>query len=119
MHAKIIFFLKTGELVTLCSDEISNKMIQSLGIKVFTKQYLVEIPHDAYYISDEEGIKVEVQEVLDYGKVKFAKCLYRDHHYESNIYIQIDNAEVGSILNVKYDVTKIHITEKAMDIKIF
>ena len=119
MHAKIIFFLKTGELVTLCNDEISNKMIQSLGIKVFTKQYLVEIPHDAYQVSDGEGIKVEVQEVLDYGKVKFAKCLYRDHHYESNIYIQIDNAEVGSVLNVKYDVSKIHITEKAMDIKIF
>ena len=119
MHAKIIFFLKTGELVTLCNDEISNKMIQSLGIKVFTKQYLVEIPHDAYQVSDGEGIKVEVQEVLDYGKVKFAKCLYKDHHYESNIYIQIDNAEVGSVLNVKYDVSKIHITEKAMDIKIF
>ena len=119
MHAKIIFFLKTGDLVTLCNDEISNKMIQSLGIKVFTKQYLIEIPHDAYEISEDEGFKVQVLEILDYGKVKFAKCLYKDHHYESSIYIQIDDENIGSELCVKYDISKIHITEKAMDIKIY
>ena len=119
MHAKIIFFFKTGDLVTLCNDEISNKMIQSLGIKVFTKQYLVEIPHDAYQITEEEGFKVQVLEVLNYGKVKFAKCLYKDHHYESNIYIQIEDENIGSELYVKYDISKIHITEKAMDIKIY
>ena len=119
MHAKIIFFFKTGDLVTLCNDEISNKMIQSLGIKVFTKQYLIEIPHNAYHISEDEGFKVQVLEVLDYGKVKFAKCLYKDHHYESYIYIQIDNENIGSELCVKYDISRIHITEKAMDIKIY
>ena len=119
MHAKIIFFFKTGNLITLCSDEISNKMIQSLGIKVFTKQYLIEIPHNAYEISNDEGFNVKVLEVLDYGKVKFAKCLYKDHHYESNIYIQIEDENIGSELCVKYDISKIHITEKAMDIKIY
>ena len=118
MHAKNIFFFKTGNLVTLCNDEISNKMIQSLGIKVFSKQYLVEIPHDAYEISD-EGFKVQVLEVLDYGQVKFAKCLYKDHNFETNIYIQIEDENIGSELCVKYDISKIHITEKAMDIKIY
>ena len=118
MHAKIIFFFKTGNLVTLCNDEISNKMIQSLGIKVFSKQYSVEIPHDAYQVS-EDGFKVQVLEVLDYGKVKYAKCLYKDHHYETDIYIQIEDENIGSELCVKYDISKIHITEKAMDIKIY
>ncbi|MBQ8293639.1 MAG: sn-glycerol-3-phosphate ABC transporter ATP-binding protein UgpC [Bacilli bacterium] len=118
MHAKIIFFFKTGNLATLCNDEISNKMIQSLGIKVFSKQYLVEIPHDAYQLSD-EGFKVQVLEILDYGKVKYAKCLYKDHHYETNIYIQIEDENIGSELCVKYDISRIHITEKAMDIKIY
>ncbi len=120
MHAKIIFFFKTGNLLTLCNNEISNKMVQSLGIKVFTKQYLVEIPHDAYHISsDEEGIKVKVEEILDYGKVKYAKCLYLDHKYESHIYIQLENENIDSELTVKYDISKVHITEKAMDIKIY
>ena len=118
MHAKIIFFFKTGNLVTLCNDEISNKMVQSLGIKVFSKQYLVEIPHDAYQIA-EDGFKVQVLEVLDYGKVKYAKCLYKDHHYETNIYIQVEDENIGSELCVKYDISRIHITEKAMDIKIY
>lgn len=120
MHAKIIFFFKTGDLVTLSNNEISNKMVQSLGIKVFTKQYLVEIPHDAYTIStDGEGIKVKVQEILDYGKVKFAKCTYVDHKAETDIYIQIDNENIDGELTVKYDISKVHITEKAMDIKIY
>lgn len=119
-RAKIIFFFKTGELITLASDAISNKMIQSLGIKVFTKQYLVEIPHDAYTISsDNEGIKVSVEEILDYGNVKYAKCLYKDHKSDKHIYIQINNENIGSELCVKYDINRIHVTEKAMDIKIY
>ena len=120
MHAKIIFFFKTGNLLTLSSNEISNKMVQSLGIKVFTKQYLVEIPHDAYFLSDDgEGIKVKVEEILDYGQVKYAKCLYVDHKSETHIYIQLENENIDSELTVKYDISKVHITEKAMDIKIY
>ena len=118
MHAKIIFFFKTGNLITLCTNEISNKMVQSLGIKVFTKQYLVEIPHDAYQITS-TGITVEVKEVLDYGKVVYAKCLYLDNNQEKIIYIQVDNTNIGNSLTVQYDISKIHITEKAMDIKIY
>ena len=118
MHAGILFFFKTGELVTLSSDEISNKMIQSLGIKVFTKQYLVEIPHDAYHEAA-EGIKVDVLEVLDYGKVIYAKCAYNDNNVEKEIYVQVPSKEVSKTLTLNYDITKIHITEKAMDIKIY
>lgn len=119
-RAKIIFFFKTGDLVTLASDAIANKMIQGLGIKVFTKQYLVEIPHDAYIISsDHEGIKVTVEEVLDYGKVKYAKCLYLDHKNEKHIYIQLEDDNIPHELTVKYDINRIHVTEKAMDIKIY
>ena len=118
MHAKIIFFFKTGELVTLSSNEISHKMIQSLGIKVFTKQYLVEIPHDAYSQAT-EGITVKVLEVLDYGKVIYAKCAYVDNNVEKDIYVQVASKEVSKTLTLNYDITKIHITEKAMDIKIY
>ncbi len=119
-RAKIIFFFKTGNLVTLTNDEISNKMIQSLGIKVFTKQYLVEIPHDAYTITnDGEGIKVSVEEILDYGKIKYAKCLYREHKDNNYIYIQLENQDISNELTVKYDINHIHVTEKAMDIKIY
>lgn len=119
-RAKIIFFFKTGDLVTLTPDEIANKMIQSLGVKVFTKQYLVEIPHDAYSIvNDGEGIKVSVESILDYGQVKYAKCLYREHKNENYLYIQLENTNIPQELTIKYDISRIHVTEKAMDIKIY
>ena len=56
MRANIIFFFKVDNLVELSCDAIDNKMIQSLGIKVFTKQYIIEVPHDAYIINQGEGL---------------------------------------------------------------
>lgn len=121
-RAKIIFFFKTGNLLTLVSDEIANKMIQSLGIKVLTKQYIIEIPHDAYQITnDGEGIKVTVEEVLDYGTTKYAKCLYKEFKNQIYIYINLNNIQTSTIskeLIVKYDINRIHVIEKTMDIRI-
>ncbi len=120
MRAKILFFFKTNDLVTLASEDISNKMIKSLGIKVFTKQYILEIPHDAYTIAEGiEGLKLVVEEILDYGQVKYAKCVYDDHNTKRDIYIEITNDLNEKEITVQYDVSKIHITEKSMDIKIY
>ena len=117
--AKIIFFFKTGDLLTLSSDAISNKMVQGLGIKVFTKQYLLEIPHDAY-IEDSEGLEVEVVEKLDYEYKKYMRCTYHDDAGDINLYLQVDEfKEVGTKMIVRFDVSKIHITEKSMGIKIY
>ncbi|MDE7100482.1 MAG: hypothetical protein K2O05_01350, partial [Anaeroplasmataceae bacterium] len=117
--AKIIFFFKTGSLVTLCTDEISNKMVQSLGIKVFTKQYLLEIPHDAYQVTTSDGIEVEVLNTVNYGTKSFLHCKLTD---ESAAELYIETAEVyenSSKIKVCFDISKIHITEKSMEIKIY
>lgn len=126
VKAKLLFFLKTNELLTLCSDDISGKMIQGLGIKVFSKEYLLEIPHDAYNIS-EDGFKVKVIEVLDYGDTKYAKCLYKGNGYQNNesvIYVKLNDIVNDINLNqseltLSYDVNKIHIIEKSISIKIY
>lgn len=123
MRAKILFFFKTGSLLTLASDQISDKMIKSLGIKVFTKQYFVEIPHNAYHLVSSndaaDSFKAKVLEVLDYGNVKYAKCAYLDNNVEKNIYLEIKDELTSEEINLSYDVEKIHITEKSMDIKIY
>ena len=117
--ANIIFFFKTGELITLSSDAISNKMIQSLGVKVFTKQYLLEIPHDAYYV-DENGLELETEELLDYGNKKYLHCKYKDEDNVKDLYLLVkDSQDIPSTIRVKFDVSKIHITEKSMEIKIY
>ncbi len=117
--AKILFFFKTNDLVTLSSDQISNKMVQSLGVKVFTKEYLLEIPHDAYKIGD-EGLVVKVVEGLDYGKKQYLHCEIDDGAGIKDLYIESsDMSLVGKDIKVLFDISKIHITEKSMDIKIY
>ena len=119
-YAKILFFFKINDLITMSSDAISNKMIQGLGVKVFTKQYLIEIPHNAYYVS-EEGLELEVVDTLDYGAQKYYKCIYKANETEHEIYVEITDRipSDAKTLKVGFDIENIHITEKAMDIKIY
>ena len=119
-YAKILFFFKINDLITMSNDAISNKMIQGLGVKVFTKQYLIEIPHDAYFVSD-EGLDLEVVDTLDYGAQKYYKCIYRTKDVEQEIYVEITSRIPSDVktLKVGFDIENIHITEKAMDIKIY
>ncbi len=119
MRANIIFFFKLGDLVELSCDAIDNKMIQSLGIKVFTKQYIVEVPHDAYIINQEEGLDLTSGEYLDYGDKKYLKCFVDDGTGQKEIYVLVDENMDVTNMKVKFDVSKAHITEKAMDIKIY
>ena len=119
MRANIIFFFKVDNLVELSCDAIDNKMIQSLGIKVFTKQYIIEVPHDAYIINQEEGLDLTFGEYLDYGNKKYMKCFINDGTAQKEIYVLVDEQVDVTNMKIKFDVTKTHITEKAMDIKIY
>ena len=118
--ANIIFFFKTNDLLTLSTDAISNKMIQGLGVKVFTKQYLVEIPHNAYKFVENGGLELQVLELLDYGVCKYLHCKFDDGYGDKDIYILTDKESFDSnTVRVVFDVEKIHITEKSMEIKIY
>ena len=117
--AGIMFFFKTKNLVTMSTDSITNKMIQGLGVNVFTKQYLIEVPHDAYML-DKDGLDFKVVEELDYFDKKYLHCLVDDGISEKDIYILVDkNVKDYSGQKLAFDVSKIHITEKGMDIKIY
>ncbi len=117
-HANILFFFKVNDLVVLSSDEISHKMIQSLGIKVFTKQYLIELPHNCFTVS-EEGMELQVKELLDYGKIRYLHCEFDDGQGIKDVYVETELTEAPKTIKVLFDITKCHITEKGMDIKIY
>ena len=117
-HANILFFFKVNDLVVLSSDAISHKMIQGLGIKVFTKQYLIELPHNCFTISD-EGIELQVLELLDYGTIRYLHCQFDDGQGLKDLYVETKMKEAPSTIKVLFDITKCHITEKGMDIKIY
>ena len=117
-HANILFFFKVNDLVVLSSDAISNKMIQGLGIKVFTKQYLIELPHNCFTVSD-EGIELEVKELLDYGNIRYLHCQFDDGQGVKDLHIETELTVAPKTIKVLFDITKCHITEKGMDIKIY
>ena len=114
----ILFFFKVNDLVVVSSDEISHKMIQSLGIKVFTKQYLIELPHNCFTVSD-EGMELQVKELLDYGKIRYLHCEFDDGQGIKDLYVETELTEAPKTIKVLFDITKCHITEKGMDIKIY
>ena len=117
-HANILFFFKVNDLLVLSSDAISHKMIQGLGIKVFTKQYLIELPHNCFTVSD-EGMELNVLELLDYGRIRYLHCQFDDGQGVKDIYIETELTEAPKTIKVLFDITKCHITEKGMDIKIY
>ena len=117
-HANILFFFKVNDLLVLSSDAISHKMIQSLGIKVFTKQYLIELPHNCFTVS-EEGMELQVKELLDYGKIRYLHCEFDDGQGIKDVYVETELTEAPATIKVLFDITKCHITEKGMDIKIY
>lgn len=120
VRASIIFFFKVDNLLVLSNDSISNKMIQSLGIKVFTKQYIIEIPHDAYVLA-EDGLDCEVLNVLNYGTKEYLHCKMKLDGKDQEVYILNNELKLKNVTNIKvsFDITKVHITEKAMNIKIY
>ena len=91
---------------------------QSLGIKVFTKQYLIELPHNCFTIS-EEGMELQVKELLDYGKIRYLHCEFDDGQGIKDVYVETELTEAPATIKVLFDITKCHITEKGMDIKIY
>ena len=117
-HANILFFFKVNDLIVLSSDAISNKMIQGLGIKVFTKQYLIELPHNCFTIGD-EGIELNVLELLDYGTIRYLHCQFDDGQGVKDLYVETEMTSAPKTIKVLFDITKCHITEKGMDIKIY
>ena len=116
--ANIIFFFKINDLVVLSSNEISNKMVQGLGVSVFTKQYLIEIPHDAYYLSD-DGFELDVVKSLDYGTKQYLHCRFDDGLGAKDLYLETNDKVENKKIKVLFDIEKVHITEKSMDIKIY
>ncbi|MCR4698115.1 MAG: sn-glycerol-3-phosphate ABC transporter ATP-binding protein UgpC [Bacilli bacterium] len=123
MRAGYVFFMEfAGGYFELCSDIISNKLIQGLGTRVFSKRFKVEMPHDAYILSEnKEGIEVVVENTLDYGDVYFVRCSYMDGMNESqSLYLKSDKPyNQGEKLHLKLDLTRSQITETDMNIRLY
>ena len=118
----IFFFQFNSSYFKMASDIISNKLIQGLGTRVFTKNFRIDMPHDAYTITDKsDEFKAKVEENLDYGNVYFVKLSYLDEEGKTK-YLFLKNPsalEIGKEVYLSFDITKSQITETDMNIRLY
>ena len=114
-----LFFFKFGKKYVESTEIISNKMVQSLGTKVFSKTYLLEIPHNAYRI-DKDGFDavVEGSQIVN-GKIYYNCKINFDGEPKQIYCILKEKLKVGEKINLKFDITRIQITEKGIGLRIY
>lgn len=119
LHAELIFFFKFDTKYFLIPDGITNRIIQGLGNKVFTKVFRVEVPHDGYQES-EDGIPFKVVSFVNYGDVQLYKCTTELYGEKLVVYINKEREiELGSTIKLTPVLEKSEIYENELNIRLY
>ena len=123
-RAGLVFFFKLpGDYYSMATDIISNKLIQGLGTRVFSKEFLIEIPHDAYTLSAKSNsFSVIVNKTLDYGdNTYFVRATYKDDNGDEQCLFIKTNEKIpdGKTLGLGFDIARSRITETDMNIRLY
>ncbi len=95
--------------------DINKKIVKGLGAQLFLSHYRYEVPHDAY-VANDDGINVTVEDIIDYGTERYAKCSLHD----STVYVKVDKEyKQGDKLSVDIDIEKARIYENMFDIRLY
>lgn len=114
-ESKVFYISINGHYIKVPTD-MTLKVVQALGVTLFTSSFRYEVPHDAYRIAEEGyGFKGIVENILDYGTERFAVVQVVDQ----NIYVKIDQDVVaGDTIYLTVDINKIRIFENKFDIRL-
>ena len=96
------------------SLDINKKIVKGLGAQLFLSHYRFELPHDGYEIAP-GGIDAQVQEVLNYGKERFARCSFMGN----DLYVKVEQAQAGEKLSLLPKVEQARIFENKFDIRLY
>ena len=119
LHAELMFFFKFDDIYQIIPNNITDKIIQGLGNKVFTKTFRVEVPHTAYVKAD-KGLEFTVTSLVNYGDVKYYKCVGRMYDKDQVIYIRkTEELSLGEKIHVLPDLLKCEIYETALNIRLY
>ena len=118
--ANLIFFMRFGDYYYELSSLISNKLVQGLGTSVFSKQFRVELPHDAYTITENtNSLPVTVKDFKDYGDKKYLIATVDGEKEELYILVNEFKYNIGDKLKVTLDLENSIITETGMNIRLY
>jgi hypothetical protein len=119
LHARLIFFFTYEKVFQLIPDGITGRIIQGLGNRVFTKNFRVEIPHDAFS-EHEDGLEFKVSANINYGDMKMYKCVGELYGEKINVYIEkTKDFELGTVLKLKPELDKCQIYEDELNIRLY
>ncbi len=119
LHAQLIFFFKYETKYQLIPDAITNRIIQGLGNKVFTKTFRVEVPHNGFK-EDKDGLEFKVVSFVNYGDVKMYKCTGELFGEKVVVYInQERDIQLGEKVKLIPDLEKTQIYENELNIRLY
>ena len=120
LHAELIFFFKYDDnFYQIIPDEITNKIIQGLGNKVFTKNFRIEVPHTAF-LENEKTIAFKVVSLMNYGDTKLYKCTGESYGKQVVVYINKEREmDIGSTIYLEPNLVDVQIYEDSQNIRLY
>ena len=119
LHAKLIFFFKQDEYYQMIPDDITAKIIQGLGNRVFTKVFRIEVPHYGF-VEEDGGLKFQVVSNVNFGDAKMYKCVGEMYGEKVSVYINKEREiEVGEKISLRPKLEETQIYEDEQNIRLY
>ena len=119
LHAKLIFFFKQDEFYQMIPDDITAKIIQGLGNRVFTKVFRIEVPHNGF-VEEEGGLEFQVVSNVNFGDAKMYKCTGEMYGEKVTVFINKEREiEVGDKIHLKPKLEETQIYEDELNIRLY
>ena len=119
LHAKLIFFFKQDNFYQMIPDDITAKVIQGLGNRVFTKVFRIEVPHNGF-VEEEGGLEFQVVSNINYGDAKMYKCMGEMYGEKVTVFINKEREmEVGEKIHLRPKLEETQIYEDELNIRLY
>ena len=119
LHAKLIFFFKEDEYYQMIPDDITAKIIQGLGNRVFTKVFRIEVPHDGF-IEQKGALKFQIVSNVNYGDAKMYKCKGKMYGEDVIVFIKKEKElSIGDYVELAPKLEETQIYEDEQNIRLY
>ncbi len=97
----------------ICGLDLVRRLVSGAGTEIFRKDLKLEFAPDVPRLG-ESGVEAKVEEILDFGDEKFAKCTVG----EKTVFVKSSDLEVNQTVYFTLDPEKLAITEAQRDIRL-
>ena len=119
LHAELMFFFKYDDVYQLIPNNITDKIIQGLGNKVFTKTFRISVPHTSF-VKAEKGLPFTVSALVNYGDVKLYKCTGNLNGQQQVVYLRkVEELSLGSQILLLPKLEETEVYETALNIRLY